>query len=43
MHEEAVCKVDVLAHTLRDKQAACDMQQSRVDVRFVSCLCSNLI
>jgi len=32
--EEADNKYKVLSHTLRDKQAVCDMQQSHVDVRF---------
>jgi len=32
--EEVDNKCEVLCHTLRDKQAVCDMQQSRIDVSF---------
>ena len=32
--KEADNKYEVLSHTLRDKQAVCDMQQSHIDVSF---------
>jgi len=32
--EEADNKYEVLCHTLREKQAVCDVQQSRIDVSF---------